>query len=103
MLATLTGNTFSAYVSDRFSLSFKDTPAATLVLLSVTEKPAATGNQATRIPFGLIFRLENNVVVSDGCFTLHHSSLGSIPGVYFNRILPPTPTDTDAYYQAIFN
>lgn len=103
MLATLTSNTFSQYINDRFTLSVKDTPAATMTLISVTEKPAAAHTDAARVPFGLVFRAENHAVISDGCFTLDHPGLGNLPDVYFNRILPPAPTDTSAYYQAIFN
>ena len=81
MLATLTSSTFSQYINDRFTLSVKDTPAATMTLISVTEKPAAAHADAARVPFGLVFRAENHAVISDGCFTLDHPGLGSLPDV----------------------
>lgn len=103
MLSTLNSAHFEQYINQLFPLTFKTTTAAHLRLVSVKEFPKAAHNNSLRTPFSLLFCADDNMAIADNCFTLRHPTLGDLPDIYFNRILPPDPRDTRPHYQAVFN
>lgn len=103
MLSTLASNHFSSHIDNVFRISFRGNTAAHLRLVALAEKPRSAIHNATRIPFSLLFCAENNQVISDSCFCLHHPVLGDLPDIYINRVLSPDPQDTRPYYQVVFN
>lgn len=103
MLATLTSAHFGPHVNHLFQLTFKDITAAHLRLISVEEFPQAAHNNSVRTPFSLLFCADDNMAITDNCFTLKHPVLGDLPNIYFNRILPHDPRDNRPHYQAVFN
>lgn len=103
MLETLNLEMFEGKVNQDFSLSYRNTPVATLELISVNQKPAAARSAEQRMPFSLIFRGRDNSDIADGCFTFEHPELGQLKDVFINRILPADPDDKAPHYQAVFN
>ena len=103
MLSTLTSTHFEPHINHPFQLTFKNTAAANLRLVSVEELPQAAHNGSVRTPFTLLFCADDNMAITDNCFTLKHPTLGDLPDIYFNRILSPDPRDTRPHYQAVFN
>lgn len=103
MTATLTSAHFHAHMNELFQLIIKGTIAANVRLLAVNEFPNAAHSKAIRVPFSLLFCATDHMAVTDSSFTLGHPTLGQLPDIYINRILPPDPLDTRPHYQAIFN
>lgn len=103
MLENLTSTHFGQHINQLFQLTFKGTAAANLRLLSVEEFPKSAHNNSLRTPFSLLFCADDNMAIADNCFTLKHPTLGDLPEIYVNRILPPDPRDTRPHYQAVFN
>jgi hypothetical protein len=99
MLESLTVDTFSARIGERFRLHADPGSATPLELIDATPLGAARPAQAAgRIPFSLLFRGPLTPVWPQRIYRVDHDALGSLDLF----LVPIGPRDGGMVYEAIF-
>lgn len=98
MLESLTCAAFVPHLHQEFSVQVDDTTAFTMELVEAAEWGTAPAVEGGRLPFSLVFRGPDQVVLPQRIYRMSHPEIGT-----FDLFVVPISQDADGVrYEAVF-
>ncbi len=106
-LSQLSAAPFRPLIGDTFYILLPDAPPLALILKQVDERPQSrlpSASPEQRMPFSLLLTGDKNEPFLTGVLPLRHATLGTLPDLLLNRVMPSDGImDPQAWYQINFN